>query len=76
MTIRLPVLPAAGPAPQPPFPIGSWVRLRSCPTAPPGEVEGVRYGRVLVHFPDLRLHGRYRPSALIAASQPVHGGET
>ncbi len=56
--------------PQPPFAVGSRVVLCSCPSCAPGIVMGMRYGRVLVHWVDLRFTGRHQPSTLMLAPKP------
>ena len=63
---KLPVYrdaPAPPPVP-PPFPIGSLVILRNCPSGAPGIVRGVKRNRILVNWVDLNILGRHWPEAL------------
>lgn len=68
-TVRLPVLPTSTPPPPEPFAAGSLVRLRTCPDGEAGVVRGTKFGRVVVHWPDLQFTGRHLPAALIGAEK-------
>ena len=63
---HFPVLPVlcSKPVVAPPFAVGSWLSLLSCPSAPPGQVQGMRHGRVVVRWGDLGYTGRHKPAAL------------
>jgi hypothetical protein len=65
--ITLPVLHVPQPPPLP-FPVGTTVRLKCCPDAPPGRVQGVaRSGKVLVAWHDLNITTRHKVGALMLA---------
>jgi hypothetical protein len=60
-------LPDPTPQPQPFFPPGSWVRLRSCQHGEAGRVIRCEAKRVIVDWPSLGFKGRHRPIALMLA---------
>ena len=62
--VHLPVAPDPA-RPQPVFPEGSRVRLRSCPCGEPGVVRRMLRGRVEVRWPQFKFVGRYRADRLV-----------
>ena len=70
MRAHCPSLPGARPAkPVPPFPNGSRVVLKCCPSSHPGVVTGFQRGKILVRWPDLNFLGKHKPGALTWAGQ-------
>jgi len=69
MTVRckLPILRNSTPAKPMPFAIDAAVYLRNCSSGAPGRVRGFEYGRVVVHWADLRFTGKHRPDTLVLA---------
>jgi len=55
-----------------PFPTGSTVYLKRCPS-PPGIVRGVTRAKVLVFWPDLKFTGKHPADALVLAGPAGHG---
>jgi hypothetical protein len=46
------------------FPVGSWVKLKVCPDAQPGQVKGTTGARILVRWDDLNYLGSHRAASL------------